>query len=189
MLTIRALQAEDIAELVLFTDREIGANYYSPAEWQNIFEKSLLKGKMFSLVLVDGENRVQGIRVSFPPGNWQSGKGEGLATHLWPHGQAETAYFQSIFLRRSVQGQGWGGMLSSASIALLREHGSKGIACHSWQESPHNSSTRYLLKLGFTAIRELPGYWANVPYDCVRCLRPPCQCTAIEMYLDLEKHK
>ena len=184
---IRTLQEMDLDAVRRFTDQEIGTGYFSAEEVKDIFTRSQQGGRMFSLVLVDPEERIQGIRITFPPGHWQKGKGEGLTPEQWPHPVAETAYFQSVFIASQLHGQGWGVRLSMEALRLLRQAGAKGVVCHSWKESPHDSSSRYLKKLGFVLIKEYPGYWKNVPYDCSLCKKPPCECTAQEMYLNLER--
>ncbi len=187
MLLIRPLgtDAHEIEKLKEFTDREIGVDYYSDSELKDIAQRSRLGGMMHSLVLVDREDRILGIRMTFPPGAWSSGKGRGLSPHLWPHRPDQTAYFQSLFLAVEIQGQGWGGKLSQTAIERLKSCGTLGIVCHSWKESPNNSSFRYLNKLGFKLVAEFTDYWSQISYHCTRCLAPPCRCTAQEMYLQL----
>jgi len=183
--SIEELKLSDLPSLKEFTDREIGSGYYSMKEIEEIYMKSQSKGRMCSLVLKKGE-QICGVRMTYPPGNWSHGKGSGLTTEKWPYPLSETAYFQSLFLASSVQGEGWGGKLSQRSLQILKEIGAKGVVCHSWKESPNNSSVRYLEKMGFQLIAEHPLYWQHVDYNCTRCLKPPCQCTAQEMYLKLE---
>jgi predicted N-acetyltransferase YhbS len=187
MFTIRAMKKEDLPAIKRFTDREIGQNYYSLEELSDVYLRSQSRGVMCSLVLEDEDGDITGMRLTYPPGQWEHGKGKGLHPERWPHAQDETAYFQSLFLAAKLQGQGWGGELSQKALEILREIGAKGVVCHSWKESPNNSSTRYLLKLGFESVAEHPLYWADIDYNCTRCLKPPCQCTAQEMYLDLER--
>lgn len=182
---IRPMEARDCSSVVAFTDREIGSGYYSLDEIENIFRRSSKDGRMCTLLLEDERGQIKGIRISYPPGQWEHGKGHGLEPGKWPHDFRSTAYFQSLFLSSDLQGQGWGGKMSTAAIAILKETGAKGIVCHSWKESPNNSSTRYLQKLGFQVVAEHKEYWRDVNYDCTRCLKPPCRCTALEMYLDL----
>ncbi len=184
---IRPMQASDCEDVVAFTDREIGAGYYSLDEVQTIFQRSSKNGRMCTLLLENDKEQIKGIRISYPPGRWEQGKGLGLEPAKWPHDFTATAYFQSLFLSGDLQGQGWGGKLSTAAITILKETGAKGIVCHSWKESPNNSSTRYLQKLGFAVVAEHKDYWRDVNYNCTRCLKPPCRCTAVEMYLDLER--
>lgn len=182
---IRPMRLSDLPNVKSFTDREIGQDYYSSSELEDIFARSRKNGVVCSLVL-EKEGEIHGIRLSYPPGQWQKGKGKGLNPERWPHAIEHTAYFQSLFLSAAVQGQGWGGELSKAALELLRATGAKGVVCHSWKESPNNSSTKYLKKLNFKSVGEHPKYWADIDYECTRCGKPPCQCTAEEMYLDLE---
>lgn len=193
------LEHSDLKALKAFTDQTIGAGYYSEAELEDIFKKSTAtnsEGRSFmcSLLLRDASaggstGAILGVRFSYPPGNWNKGKGSGkdggLNPAAWPHPISETGYFQSLFLSDKVQGQGWGSRLSFASIEVLKNAGARGVVCHSWKESPFNSSSKYLEKMGFQKIAEHPLYWQHVNYNCTRCLKPPCQCTAVEMYLDI----
>lgn len=183
--SIEELKLSDLPALKDFTDREIGSGYYSQEEIEDIFRKSQKNGRMCSFLLKKGVE-IFGVRFTYAPGNWSHGKGKGLTVERWPYPLSETAYFQSLFLSNQVQGQGWGGKLSAKSIEVLKEIGAKGIVCHSWKESPNNSSTKYLEKMGFRVIKEHPKYWQNVDYNCTRCGKPPCLCTAVEMYLKLE---
>lgn len=191
---IQKLERADLGRLKEFTDRAIGAGYYSENELEDIFAKSIGrradgKSEMCSLLLVGNSEKnspeIFGVRFSYPPGRWNKGKGSGLNPELWPHAIAETAYFQSLFLSDKVQGQGWGSKLSLASIEMLKKSGARGVVCHSWKESPFNSSSKYLQKIGFKGIAEHPLYWQHVEYNCTRCLKPPCQCTAVEMYFEI----
>ncbi|MBN8539891.1 MAG: GNAT family N-acetyltransferase [Deltaproteobacteria bacterium] len=190
------LAEKDLGRLKAFTDRAIGAGYYSEAELKDIFNRSSMNGVMCSFLLVldgsaaaDASGEIFGVRFTYPPGNWSHGKGEGLTPDQWPHAKADTAYFQSLFLSDAIQGQGFGSKLSQASIDVLKEIGAKGVVCHSWKESPGGSSTKYLEKMGFQRIKEHPLYWQHVDYNCTRCLKPPCQCTAIEMYYEIPREK
>lgn len=189
MLRIQPLEKSNLQALREFTDREIGAGYYSAAELEDIYQRSVKSGVMYSLVLLDDKGAIQGARITYPPGQWEHGKGKGLSPSKWPHALDQTAYFQSLFMSDTLRGQGWGGRLSQEALRILRQAGAKGVVCHSWKESPDNSSTRYLQKLGFEAIAEYPLYWKDVNYNCTRCLKPPCLCTAVEMYFDLEGGK
>jgi GNAT superfamily N-acetyltransferase len=187
------LTEKDLGRLKAFTDLAIGAGYYSEAELKDIFQRSSANGVMCSFLLVgraDGlgpGGEILGVRFTYPPGNWSHGKGEGLSPDQWPQPKSETAYFQSLFLSDKIQGQGYGSKLSQASIDVLKEIGAKGVVCHSWKESPGGSSTKYLEKMGFQKIKEHPLYWQHVDYNCTRCLKPPCQCTAIEMYYEIPR--
>lgn len=185
MATIRPLQRSDFQDLRNFTDLEIGQGYYSLEDIMTIYNQSQKDGVMCTLLLLDEDKLIVGARISYPPGQWRSGKGKGLNPDKWPYKLNETAYFQSLFLSERFRGQGWGGRLSLIALDLLKQTGAKGVVCHSWKESPNNSSTRYLQKLGFLVVDEYLRYWQDVSYNCTRCKAPPCQCTAQEMYLDL----
>lgn len=181
---IRNLVFADLPELLKLANKEIGKNYYSLKELEKIFENSIKNNVNCSFVLVLN-GQLKGFRLSYPPGKWQHGKGRQLAKDLWPHPLSETAYFQSLFLSVSEQGKGWGKTLSFESIKKLVGLNTKGIVCHSWLESPNNSSQKYLTRMGFQELRQYPGYWKNVDYGCTLCGKP-CECTAVEMYLDLK---
>lgn len=168
-----------------FTDQEIGHNYYTVSEIEDMVHRSQRDGQSASRVLVD-QGRVRAVRISYPPGHWSQGKGQGLSPEKWPWPIEQTAYFQSLFVAKDLQNQGWGSRLSKESIAQLRKMGAQGVVCHSWVESPGDSSGRYLRSLNFQSICRYPRYWEFVDYTCPRCGRP-CLCTAEEMYLDLQK--
>src|ERR1700743_2900881 len=104
MFRIRPMENRDLIAIRQFTDREIGGVYYSAVELEGIFNRSLKDGVMCSLVLVNGHNEIMGIRFTYPPGQWEHGKGKGLEPQKWPHRMEDTAYFQSIFLSNKVQG-------------------------------------------------------------------------------------
>lgn len=174
-----------LAEIKAYTDKNIGEGYYSLDELKNILRKSKKNNVMCSLALMSEERQLFGVRLTYAPGNWDHGKGRGLKPELWPHLINETAYFQSLFLDSSLQGHGYGAQISLASIEKLKSIGARGIVCHSWKESPNDSSGKYLRKLGFQLIATHLGYWSDVDYVCTRCGKPPCKCTAEEMYLSL----
>lgn len=183
---LRPFLLTDVPQVKAFTDLCIGTGYYSKNELIENQKKSVLKnGDISSFILIDETtNTVKGLRLAFPPGNWSHGKGSAQRADLWPHSIDQTAYFQSLFLSSDVQGQGLGPQLSEMSLDLFRKNHVKGVATHSWKESPNNSSVKYLESLGFKKITEHPLYWIDVDYVCTRDGKP-CRCTAIEMYLEL----
>lgn len=180
---IREFELKDIAAVKCFTDREIGKNYFSKKELEESFHKSQSQNVMCSFVLVDGEE-ILGLRLAYPPGLWTQGKGKKICRDLWGVPLEKTAYFQSLFLARKVQGQGWGPRLSAASINAFKKLKAEAIVTHAWKESPNNSSIRYLTQQGFKPIATHPEYWIDVAYDCVLDGHP-CRCTAVEMILYL----
>ncbi|MGZ3726965.1 MAG: GNAT family N-acetyltransferase [Pseudobdellovibrio sp.] len=185
---IREFLATDIEAVKKFTDTAVGLGYYSVEELIENQKKSVAaSGEICSFVLVkehETESKVYGLRLAFPPGNWDHGKGGQLRPDLWPTPLEKTAYFQSLFVSAELQGQGWGPKLSAESIKVFKKLGALGIVAHCWKESPNNSSQRYLLNIGFKPLVEHPDYWVNVNYVCTRD-GYPCHCTAIEMHLPL----
>ena len=181
-LVIRELRESDIEGVTRFADKAIGDSYYSVPEVRDIYERSQKNGVMCSFVLVREMNdrEILGIRLSYPAGKWQKGKGKGLRPELWQAPEDAVAYFQSLFLAPEIQGKGVGQKLSLASLEALKKTGAKAVVCHAWRESPHDSSRRYLQKLGFATVAVHPKYWFDVDYVCPRCGKP-CVCTAEEM--------
>lgn len=179
-MTIRPLERKDIPAVKAFTDRAIGQDYYTIAELEEIYAKSLKNGRVASLLLEDETRSIRGVRITYPPGNWEKGKGKGLNPQLWKVPQESAAYFQSLFVDLDLTGQGWGRKMSEASLAILNEMGTRAVVCHSWKESPNDSSGRYLRGLGFEVVQTHPLYWKDVDYVCTRCGKP-CLCTAEEM--------
>lgn len=182
---IRPFQKTDITAVKAFTDKAVGQGYYSVEELEENQKKSIASnGDICSFVLVNDAGEIRGLRLAYPPGNWDHGKGSQLRPDLWPTHISETAYFQSLFVGAELQGQGWGPKLSDESVRIFKKLGAKGIVAHCWKESPNNSSLRYLQNIGFTEIIEHPDYWINVDYVCTRDGHP-CRCTAIEMHREL----
>lgn len=177
---IRAMQKADLPLVKAFTDRTIGTNYYSVPELEGILQRSLSQGVVCSLLLEDETGEIRGVRITYPPGNWQHGKGKGLNPAQWRVPLTDVAYFQSLFVDPTLTGQGWGKRLSEASLELLKNLGAKAVVLHSWMESPNDSSGRYARAIGFERVALHPLYWKEVDYVCTRCGKP-CLCTAEEM--------
>ena len=181
---IRSYTLDDLPLLKSFTDSTIDPGYYSVAELEDIYYRSQKNGCQCTLVLEDAGRCIRGVRITFPPGQWQQGKGRGLAPERWGVELKDAAYFQSLFIDPGLTGQGWGTSLSRQAIQILLKLGAKAVVTHSWKESPHDSSGRYLRGLGFCFVASYPGYWSEVASSCSRCGRP-CVCTAEEMILRL----
>ncbi len=184
MMIIRSFTLADVPEVKEFTDRVIGSNYYSTQELTEFYQQSLQNGHECTLVLEDSTGKIRGVRITFPPGQWQQGKGHGLSPQLWKFPLHQVAYFQSLFLDPPLTGQGWGKKMSLHAIGILKKLQAKAIVTHSWKQSPFDSSGKYLRGLGFKMIASHPLYWKDVHYLCPRCGQP-CLCTAEEMILTL----
>lgn len=181
---IRPVCADDICAIQQFTDQWIGTNYFSFNELEEVLELSRHQGKTTSLgAFYQGE--LAAIRLTFAPGKWQN-KVRGQSQEKWNVDPQSVAYFKSLFVAGDHQAQGLGKILSNQSMEIVKELGGKAILCHSWMESPNNSSMRYLDKMGFEQVAVHPLYWNPIEYDCTRCAPIRCQCTAAEMikYLD-----
>ncbi len=182
---IREFLKSDIENVKSFCDANIGVDYYKLDELKDSQFRSEKNGIVTSFVLVDDNLNIQGLRLCYPPGQWNHGKGKKLSPDLWGHKQADLGYFQSLFLAAKIQGQGWGPKLSKYAIDALIKLNAKAILTHCWKESPANSSYKYLKTVGFKMLREYPDYWIDVDYVCTRDGKP-CRCTAIEMIMELQ---
>ena len=181
-LIIRELVVADAENIIRFCDQEIGKGYYTKEYMLKVIQASKKEGIVVSFILEEPKTKeILGARLTYPPGQWLDGPlTRPLNSELWGVPLDKVAYFQSLFISKKVQKQGWGSKLSNKSIENLRKLGTKAIVCHSWKESEGNSSQAYLLKMGFKHIADVPKYWSEVDYHCVRCGKP-CQCTANEM--------
>ena len=177
---IRDLKLSDIEKVKTFTDFAIGKNYFSIDEMKSNFENSSLNGVMCSFVLVDDNENIMGLRLAYPPGKWNKGKGNRLRSDLWKVAIEKVAYFQSLFLSDEAQGLGFGPLLSEAAILAFKKLGAEAVVTHAWKESPNNSSIRYLGRFGFQSVATHPEYWIDVDYECSLDGKP-CRCTAEEM--------
>lgn len=184
---IQEFQKSDVSKVKLFCDINIGKDYYSEKELEDNQQRSEKNGIVTSFILVDeqDENKIHGLRLCYPPGQWDQGKGKKLSPELWGHELADLGYFQSLFLSAEVQGRGWGPQVSDRAIEALRALQARAVLTHCWKESPGNSSFKYLNKIGFKTLKEHQDYWINVDYVCTRD-GFPCRCTAIEMILELK---
>lgn len=183
---IREFKQSDIINVKQFCDINIGRDYYSENELTDSQKKSEKNGVVTSFLLVDDSSQsIEGLRLCYPPGQWEHGKGKKLSPELWGYDISDLGYFQSLFLSAKAQGQGWGPKLSQHAIDALKKLQTKAILTHCWKESPGNSSFKYLSKVGFKIIKEYPDYWIDVDYVCTRDGKP-CRCTAIEMILELK---
>jgi L-amino acid N-acyltransferase YncA len=180
---IRVMTLEDVERVSALADRLVGHAYYTHEIVTETMEKSTLDGRVFSYVATQEDDLVA-FRFVLPPGRWEHGRGEGLAPSRWKAPMEKTAYFQSCFVDHSVMGQGIGRELAHRALHDLKNQGALAVVAHSWKESPHQSSLRYLTRLGFEPVAEHPEYWVDVDYTCSLDGKP-CHCTAIEVVLDL----
>lgn len=169
------LTMDDLEEVISFFDIWSGKNYYKKPEMISIIERS--KGASF-VARVGGE--LAGVRLTHAPDCWLHEYTQ-VTPSKWKVKKEEVAYFKSLFVSSKFQKMGIGKSLSTKSIEVLKDLGAKGILCHSWLESPGNSSQIYLQNMGFSLVGEHEKFWYEIPYDCVRCSPSPCVCTGAEM--------
>ncbi len=182
---ITPLSHNDLDDSLAFSDQWIGVNYFTRTELEDYLLMSVKGNTTVSYIARTQESKVVGLRLSLAPGLWVK-KTKGLTPEKWGFHPSQVGYFKSLFLHKDHRLKGLGLHLSKLSIDSFKKIPTQAIICHSWKESPGNSSYKYLKKLGFKEIKEHPLYWSHLDYNCVRCKRPPCQCTAIEMLLPLE---
>lgn len=182
--TLRAMTLADAEAVSHLADRLAGLDYYPPDLVRAYVDRATTATATTAYV-AELDGRMVAFRFAFPPGRWSAGRGRGLSPALWPHPLGATAYFQSCFVDPACTGHGLGGALAQLALDDLRSLGARAVVAHSWKESPHDSSRRYLSRLGFVEVGEHPGYWAEVDYLCSGCRTRPCTCTALEMVLDL----
>ncbi|MCP4914825.1 MAG: GNAT family N-acetyltransferase [Oligoflexia bacterium] len=178
---IRKMQRNDLAAVKTFTDRWIGQDYFSMDELDDVFNLSYAdnpENSVSFVAIVDDE--LAGVRLSFAPGKWLE-KGRGITPKKWKVDHSKVAYFKSLFVAEKFQAKGLGKKLSNHSIEEIKSLGGEAIVCHSWLESPNNSSQRYLVKMGFEEIQNHEKYWYHIDYECTRCGISRCICTAQEM--------
>jgi len=177
---ILPIEADDVDEILAFTDKWIGKNYYDRAELIDLLHLGR-KDSLNASLKAQVSGQLAGIRLSLAPGNWIKPSSRGLSHDLWEVEIESVAYFKSLFVSGDFQKIGIGRALSNESIRVLEQMGAKGILCHSWLESPGNSSQRYLLSFGFQAVKEHKAFWSVIDYVCTKCGPSKCSCTAIEM--------
>ena len=166
---------------ILFTDINIGAGYYRKKDVEALIERNQPINTSF--LLIDEAGQIHGVRVSFPPGKWIDLVGsERLFVDRWNDPIDKVGYFKSLFVDQNLQGQGWGPKLSAVAIEQMKKCGADAVVTHSWNESPNNSSTRYLETIGFKVLGKHKNFWSKIDYLCSGCHVKPCTCSADEMY-------
>lgn len=166
---------------IAFTDLNIGTGYYRKKDVETLLARNQPINTTF--LLIDEAGQIRGVRVSFPPGKWIDLVGpERLFLSRWSNPSEKVGYFKSLFVDKRLQGQGWGPKLSEVSIQQMKKAGAEAVVVHSWQESPNNSSTRYLESIGFQSLGKHGKFWEKVDYECAGCNEKPCTCSADEMY-------
>ena len=182
--TLRVMDNADAQAVSELADLLVGQGYYPPTMVCEYIQKATTADITTAYVALD-PHQIVAFRFVFPPGSWDAGRGRGLCPDQWPAPMERAAYFQSCFVHHAHMGRGLGRRLAMRAIDDLHRCGAQIVVAHSWKESPHGSSFRYLSRLGFEPVQEHPRYWSEVDYIC-QLDGKPCQCTAIEMVLNLQ---
>ena len=176
---IREIDPRDISAVKAFTDRWIGVNYFDEDRIENMISLAQCNSMNASFVAYHNQE-LAAVRLTYAPGTWLD-KVRGLSRDKWNVPSDKVAYFQSLFVAENHQAHGLGRRLSNASIEVLKKMEAQAVLCHSWLESPNNSSVRYLNKMGFEQVATHKLFWNPIDYQCTRCAPAKCQCTAAEM--------
>lgn len=183
--TIIPFQHDKIDDVKQFTDCWIGQDYFCVEELADVLDLSC-SSKLNASFLAYDQDLLVGVRLSYLPGAWVK-SARGITPALWPCQVDKVAYFKSLFIAQSAQKKGLGRTLSQKSLDVLKQAGAQAVVCHSWLESPEDSSRRYLQAMGFRSVASHEKFWEPIDYLCTRCTPKPCQCTAVEMLKILEE--
>ncbi|MCB0407017.1 MAG: GNAT family N-acetyltransferase [Bdellovibrionales bacterium] len=187
-LQLRTIKKDDIPAICKMGDEAFGERYITEQLLQK--EWPLLQSKdnyaSYILETLESSPIAIGFRLTYLPGLWLNTK-EGRKSHinLWHIPTENVAYFKTSYVSENYRGQGWGKKMALLAIDQLRKMGAQAIVTHSWNESPEDSSGKYLRHLGFEDIGIIDGFWKDSDYSCTECHKTPCICTAMEMILRL----
>lgn len=132
-------------------------------------------------------DQVVGILLAYSPGTWIEYSTDrfkaGLTFKSLNCPIDNISYLKTCLVHSDYQNKGLGEFLFNKMLCTLREMGSQAVLCHSWKESPSNSSQRFFLKIGFKKIKEHPNLWCEhkIDFICSHCRCFCCTCTAVEM--------
>lgn len=183
---IKTISMKDLDRILSFTDKWIGKNYFTKEELRQTLLMGIKKNINTSLLAEYG-NEIIAVRITLAPGEWITSHTYNITPHAWPVSEDKVAYFKCLFIDERFQGRGLGKILSNKSIEQLKKVGTQAIVCHSWVESPNNSSHKYLEKIGFKKIITHANFWYFKEYECTRCGVGRCECSAEEMVLFLKE--
>lgn len=182
----RNISPKDLDKILRFTDRWIGKGYFQKDELRVTLLKGIKDDLNANFIAVI-DDKIIGVRICFAPGEWINIKDlRGLSPGSWGVDMDKIAYFKSLFIHDKYQGKGIGSKLSRLAIEKLKQMGAEAILAHAWQESPEDSSRKYMSKMGFRQVADHRKFWYLVDYECTRCgADERCICTASEMVLTL----
>jgi predicted N-acetyltransferase YhbS len=180
---IRNIELRDVNPILDFSDKWIGKNYFKKSELRQILLRGQVENLNASLVAVNEDNKIIGIRLTMAPEEWHQDVTYSpfIRPSKWRVPINQVAYFKSLFVAREYQKKGIGRELSNRSIEILKKMGARAVLCHSWVESPQNSSKGYLRSMNFESVETHNQFWYYKDYECIRCTPSPCLCRAEEM--------
>jgi L-amino acid N-acyltransferase YncA len=89
---------------------------------------------------------------------------------------------KSNAVRTRYRRSGIGSQLVKCGSELLKDKGCRAIVSISWASNANESSSSVLEAHDFRLVCKVDGYWKDDSlardYDCPRCGRPPCKCSA-----------
>lgn len=180
---IRPYQSDDANSLLQLATAVHGNGYLEITTLQKYIDQGCVDGLNASFVAYQ-ESELVGYRLSFSAGRWQPD--QWCSPNKWPVALQEMAYFKSVAVKPTKQGQGIGSVLLTASINVLRQQGATVGVAHLWQQSPGNSAVRYFTKAGGKLVAEHKDKWLALSlhkgYYCPVC-QGECHCSAAEMVL------
>ncbi len=160
-----------------------GDNYLNPESAEEIYLKGLKDGLNASCVCYI-DDKLVGFRLTYAPGNWELDKW--CSPEEWHTDRDAVCYFKCNTVDESLRGKGIGSKLLQHSIAIAKQQGAKAGVSHIWLQSPGNSAFKYMTKAGGELVKEHPGKWGDLDYDCPIC-GIGCKCVAAEMIVHFEK--
>lgn len=184
---LRPIKTSDFAAISHLSDAAFGANYINSDELRRQWPM-MQKHDLSASFLLENKSSGEalGFRITFLPGTWFNEKeGKKCLVEKWPLPTKNVAYFKTALVSEALRGQGWGRKMANASIEAVKKAGGQAVVTHSWNESPGDSSGKYLKALGFHQVGVIQGFWGEEAYQCVECNNTPCTCTATEMILEI----
>jgi ribosomal protein S18 acetylase RimI-like enzyme len=178
---IRPISVFDIQKIVDFADQWIAENYYKKSQLRALLMKGVREDVNASFVALD-KNKIIGFGLAFAPSEWITQDDEfNLSSHLWNVPSDDVAYLKNLVVDKNYQGLGIGRAILDKTTQAVKDMGAKAIVCHSWVESPKNTSRKYFDKMNFKPVNLHDNFWYFKDYICAKYSPRKCDCSACEM--------
>lgn len=180
---IRNVELKDVNPILEFSDKCIGKNYFQKSELRQILLRGQVENLNASLVAVDHDDNIIGVRLTMAPEEWHEDENYSafIQPHKWKVPTNQVAYLKIIFVSKKFQNLGIEKELSERSIEILKKMGAKAIICHSSLERFKSSSKEYLLGMKYQTIATHQLFWFYKNYQCSECTPLQCSCQTEEM--------